>query len=179
MARAMSHRLRFEIADALFTRNATAAEVAKELGQPVARVRYLLRVMLEEGLIVAVEERKRRGAVERVYAAADFVLDLDEFAVLPEKVKDRINAEVIRMAVADAVKAQRAGTLNNRDNSAFVRFPLLVDERGWATLAKLHRELLDRVAEIRDECSERLSADTSRKAVPVISINLLFELPRP
>lgn len=175
----MSHRLRLEIADVLFARNASAAEVADQLGQPAARVRYLLRVMMEEGLVTPVEERKRRGAIERVYTAGDFILDLADFARLPANVKDRINAEVIRLAMSDAVKAQRAGTFNSRDDSAFVRFPLLVDEEGWAELAKIHREALDRVTRIRDESRERLSADASLKPAPVVSINLLFELPRP
>lgn len=177
-AKTMSHRLRLEIADALYTRNATAAEVADRLGQPVGKVRYLLRVMLEEGLVSSVEERKRRGAVERVYTTGDYILDEAEFARLPMKVRDRINAEVIRLAMSDAIKAQRAGTFNSRDNSAFVRFPLVVDERAWKALAELHEEVMDRVARIRDECQQRLSADPGLETIRVVSINFLFESPR-
>jgi DNA-binding transcriptional ArsR family regulator len=176
-AKAMSHRLRTEVLNVLFTRHATAAEIASELEQPVGRVRYQLRVMMEKGLVTPVEERKRRGAVERVYATGDHILDLEEFAGLPVAVKDRINAGVTRLAMSDAIKAQRAGTFNSRDDSAFVRFPLLADERGWSELAEIHQEVCDRVARVRDECRERLEADKTLKAIPAVSINLLFEAP--
>lgn len=177
--KAMSHRLRLEITDLLFSRDATAAEIAEALDQPVGRVRYMLRVLVEEGLIDTVEMRERRGALERVYSGSDFILSSAEAAALPMEVKEKINTAVIRNSMEDAVGAQRAGTLTNRDDSAFVRFPLLVDEPGWEELAKLHQEMLDRVIQIRDECRARLKVDEGADVTPAISINLLFETPDP
>ncbi len=50
------------------------ARIAAELGLDVRSVAYHVRVLKRLGCIELVETRQRRGAVEHVYRAADWVL---------------------------------------------------------------------------------------------------------
>jgi predicted ArsR family transcriptional regulator len=53
----------------------SATRLAAELGLPRQRVNYHLRELERAGLVRLVEERRRRGCTERIFAARSFVVD--------------------------------------------------------------------------------------------------------
>lgn len=88
---------------------ASATQLASELSLGRQRVNYHLRALEDAGLLVLVEERQRRGFVERILAAR-----ADAFVVDPA-VMGRRDAPTVRAAAQDRFSAEhlidRAGDI--------------------------------------------------------------------
>lgn len=66
MSRAL-HPTRIAIVAALRRGDASPVAISREIGETVGAVAYHVRMLRDAGLIVPVEQIKRRGAVETVY----------------------------------------------------------------------------------------------------------------
>jgi DNA-binding transcriptional ArsR family regulator len=89
----------------------SATQVAAELRLPRQRVNYHLRALEEAGLVALVEERQRRGCVERILAARAraFVVDPNVLgapatAAVAAEAQDRFSAEHLIHAAGDVVR---------------------------------------------------------------------------
>ena len=92
-AAAVLHPLRQQILRELAEPD-SASGLARRLGMPRQQLNYHLRLLEEQGLVMAVEERQRRGCVERLLrtVAASYVISpgtLGELATDPAQVQDR------------------------------------------------------------------------------------------
>jgi DNA-binding transcriptional ArsR family regulator len=85
---------------------ASAVQLAPELGLSRQRVNYHLRALEHAGLLELVEERRRRGCVERVLAArADgFVVDPAVMGAAPPPAQDRFAADHLVATAAGVVR---------------------------------------------------------------------------
>ena len=90
---------------------ASASELASELKQPRQRVNYHVRALESAGLIHLVEERQRRGCIERILAARAnaFVVDPSVMrsgapARPRPEAQDRFSAEHLIDAAGDVVR---------------------------------------------------------------------------
>jgi hypothetical protein len=68
-AKAVAHPLRATILNGLYDREASPAELAKEMGEPLPSVAYHVRELHKLGALALVRERQVRGAVEHIYTA--------------------------------------------------------------------------------------------------------------
>lgn len=75
LAKALSNDVRARALELLAGRAMSPTAIAAELGQDVRGVAYHVRVLKKLGCIDLVATRPRRGAVEHVYRAADWVRD--------------------------------------------------------------------------------------------------------
>jgi DNA-binding transcriptional ArsR family regulator len=89
----------------------SATQVAAELRLPRQRVNYHLRALEDAGLLDLVEERQRRGCVERILAARAraFVVDPNVLgapapAAVAAEAQDRFSAEHLIHAAGDVVR---------------------------------------------------------------------------
>src|ERR1700709_496434 len=69
LLRAISHPLRHRLLGMLDGRTASPNMLARELGLPLGRVSYTIRLPSDLGAIELVRTEPRRGALERFYAA--------------------------------------------------------------------------------------------------------------
>lgn len=76
LAKALSNGVRARALDLLAERAMSPTAIATELGLDVRGVAYHVRVLKKLGCAELVETRPRRGAVEHVYRAADWVRDV-------------------------------------------------------------------------------------------------------
>jgi DNA-binding transcriptional ArsR family regulator len=116
---------------------ASAAEVARRLGEPRQKVNYHLRVLESEGLAEPVDERRRRGFVERRLRAV---------------VPDRLSSAYL-LALASRL-AQDVATLRTRADAA---------GQGLATLALETEIRFASPADLR-VFSEELASEVARLA---------------
>lgn len=75
LAKALSNDVRAQALDLLAEGTWSPTAIAAELGLDVRGVAYHVRVLKKLGCIELVETRPRRGAVEHVYRAANWVLE--------------------------------------------------------------------------------------------------------
>jgi DNA-binding transcriptional ArsR family regulator len=75
LAKALSHEVRARALELIGTGAKSPSMIAEALELDVRAVAYHVRVLKKLGCIELVSTRSRRGAVEHVYRAADWVLD--------------------------------------------------------------------------------------------------------
>jgi DNA-binding transcriptional ArsR family regulator len=173
---AIAHRLRQRIMAVLVQRPASAAELAAELGLEADAVRYQLRRLQGWGMIEESESRRRRGALERYYVArnSELLFADEEHSRLDAGVNNRLAIEILRAGFADAVRSLAAGSFNSREDRALAWMPLLLDAEGWRELARLHADLIARVAELKRECERRL-CESGEQPLRAASILACYE----
>lgn len=88
----------------------SAASLAKRLELPRQQLGYHLRALEQAGLVRLVEERKRRGFVERVLVAAADAFVLDPAMLGPARAVDAQDAHAAAHLVAVAVNVVREVT---------------------------------------------------------------------
>src|SRR5690349_11388114 len=69
LLKAISHPLRHRLLSMLDGRTASPNELARELGMPLGRVSYHIRLLADLGAIELVDTQPRRGALEHFYRA--------------------------------------------------------------------------------------------------------------
>lgn len=75
LAKALSHDVRARALGLIVSSATSPKAISEELGVDLRSVAYHVRVLKNLGCIEPVETRPRRGAIEHVYRAADWVLD--------------------------------------------------------------------------------------------------------
>ncbi|WP_420451540.1 helix-turn-helix domain-containing protein [Ilumatobacter sp.] len=196
VARLLLDPLRSRVLAALATPG-SASTVAAELGETRQRVNHHLRTLEEHGLVRLVEERPRRGLVERiVVATSDAVLLAPSLAgdnaphVRPDDRRDERLASRYLLAIAarlvsevgDLARSARAAgrPLPTLTVDADVRFATAADRAEFAR--RLTATIHDLVAEFHDEAAPggrwhrlvvaahpRPTRDLERTAVPTVA----------
>lgn len=157
LAKALAHPLRGHILATLGDRIASPSEVARELGIDARDLNYHFGVLLEIGMIKLAHTKKRRGVLEHFYEldAPAVLVDEPGWSQLPEPVRARFSASLLRIAVDDAVDAIHAGTFDS-PHSHQSRTTMILDEQGRNDVFELMQATLERVLEVSRQCSKSL-----------------------
>jgi hypothetical protein len=131
--------------------------------------------MAEQGLVAVSREGKRRGVVQR-YFAAEVVPEVDHEGLEGVEGSQRlkITTHIVRAILADMSSAATSGKLERQGTSA-VRVPGLVDLQGWEELRRLCEEATERAKAIVEKAEPR--ADST--GLPVVFALLHFEASAP
>lgn len=158
VAKAFAHPLRVQILIILNERVASPNLLAQELDQSLNLVAYHVRVLEKYDCIELVDTKQRRGATEHFYRATrrQFLSD-SEWARMPESLRPGLSGAMLKSVFDDIEEAMTQGTLDEVEDRHLSRTPMVVDKQGWADVAALLSETLDRVLEIQAEASERLA----------------------
>jgi DNA-binding transcriptional ArsR family regulator len=143
---------------------ASATQVAAELGLGRQRVNYHLRALEQAGLLEVVEERQRRGEVERVLAArADaFVIDPAVMSGPGAEVQDRHAAEHLVQTAAGVVRdVTRMQSAAQREDKRLLTFTLET-EVAFAAPADIER-FTERLAAVLAAAAAEFHADGGRR----------------
>jgi len=177
LVRALGHPLRARALAGFNERTCSPKEVAAELGVPVSKLSYHVKVLRECGCIELVSTIPRRGATEHFYKGTtrSFFNDA-HWERLSKHTKNGISITGLKMIFDKAHAAVEAGTFDSRGERHLSCTPLVVDERGWGELEEILDEALGRVMEVQAESALRLAeseADGIRATVSILS----FESP--
>src|SRR3954462_5785827 len=127
LLRAISHPLRHRLLSMLDGRIASPNELARELGLPLGRVRYHIRLLNDLGAIELVRTEPRRGALEHYYKAVTSVwLSEGDWAKLPRAAGRGILGQSSHPIFADVPPAPPDGGFEH-PHSVVVLRPLQLD----------------------------------------------------
>lgn len=177
---ATEHPELLALADALAEAPLSAAQLAEDSGLPPDKVRKYLRIMKEKGLIESVRTEPHRGAVEHFYSpSGQMLIDPQELQDLTPADRRRIRGYILKRGMAEAIAAlvTKPGPRSlERVDNPLVRFPMLVDERGWAELVEIHMESLKKIDEAKERIEARLEEGDGER-FRATSLILFFEAP--
>lgn len=155
LLKAISHPLRHRLLSMLDGRTASPNELARELGLPLGRVSYHIRLLHDLGAIELVEAQPRRGALEHFYRAVTSAwFGEGDWAQLPRSARRGILGHNLQQIFDWVTVAAESGGFEH-PTSEVLRTSLALDEQGREDVSRLAREALDRVRAIDAEAAER------------------------
>jgi AcrR family transcriptional regulator len=113
---------------------------------------------------------------ERVRPPSKRLIEKPEWEEFSRPERERISAEVRDLIAGDIEGAVREKTFDSRIDRHLARVPLLLDEQGWAELAKLHTAIVSDTVDIQAKTLKRLE-ESGEQGVPARSVVYLFEMP--
>jgi DNA-binding transcriptional ArsR family regulator len=177
LSKVLGHWIRLKAWSIFAEREASTSDVAEEIGEPVSNVAYHVRMLRDLGWIEEVRSEQRRGAVEHYYRATHRpMLDDEVVAELDPLTRDAAASMAIEGSFADAMAAVRGGTITAREELHLSRTPMLLDEEGWKSVAKIFEEAFERMMDAQAESDERRS-QSGEEGIPVSASILYFEMP--
>jgi hypothetical protein len=183
---AMAHSLRADAFKVLTQREASAAEIVRELGLPkeeVTRVNYHVKHLVELGCAEPVGERRERGRrPATVYRATErSIIEEGEWNRFKEEnpvLAEHILTELMQVQLEDYAKALEAGTVGDDEHFHMTRTRRIFDPQGLVEGLDLLEETRQRMDEIERRAAERRAEDGT-DAIHASSSHALFKVPRP
>ena len=155
LLKAISHPLRHRLLGMLDGRTASPNELSRELGLPLGRVSYHIRLLHDLGAIELVATEPRRGALEHFYrAVASAWFGEGDWARLPRSARRGILGHNLQQIFAWVTPAAEGGGFEH-PTSEVLRTALELDEQGREDVSRLSRETLDRARAIGAEAAAR------------------------
>ncbi|SDT62379.1 transcriptional regulator [Jiangella sp. DSM 45060] len=142
---------------------ASATQLAAALGLPRQRVNYHLRVLEAAGLVELVEERRRRGCVERILRATPGAVVVDPAVMSAEltQMGDQFAAEHLVGVAADTVRdVARMQARADESGRRLLTFTIEAEVR-FAEPGDVH-EFTDELTEAVRQVVARFDADDGR-----------------
>jgi predicted ArsR family transcriptional regulator len=174
--KALAHPSRVHALQILNQRVASPKELAGEVGTSVGKMAYHVRELDKAGYIELVRTEPRRGATEHFYRAVKrAVFSDEEWAQVPEPVRDRIVGWQLRQTGELLTAALQSGSFERRDNRHHSLYEAMVDEQGWDEAMSLLAETMDRLNEIQATSAER-RLENEKPAIPMAVSVIGFEM---
>lgn len=176
LAKALTHPLRGHILLMLGERGvASPKEIGDALDIGVQEISYHVRSLKARALIRLVRTEQRRGVKEHYYELVEplVYVDDEDWKHLPRQIKARFSASLLKVLMADAVDALRAGTFN-RGDCHHSRLTMPVDAQGQREVVDVLNDALERLVEIQQGCAERMTLP-SDEAIPIAIYVSAFE----
>ncbi len=155
-------------------REASASEIADEMGETLNKVCHHIDVLKEAKCIEVTYTRRVGNRLQHFYKAnSRAFLDDAEWPKVPDSLKEPMRATLLRNVLDDAVEAVAEGTYDSIESAdAHMSWtPMILDTQGWGEMiAILDRALRDAV-EVQESTKERLIA--SGKAGTSCTVSIL------
>lgn len=144
LLRAISHPLRHRLLGMLDGRVASPNQLARELGLPLGRVSYHIRLLADLGAIELVRTEPRRGALEHFYRAVTSVwFSEGDWAKLPRSARRGVLGQNLQQIVGDVTAAVDRGGFDH-PASLVLRTSVRLDEAGLEEVSGLLRSAVER-----------------------------------
>jgi len=178
IAKALSHPMRARILMILNERVASPNEIADAIGERLPNVSYHVRALLELGTIELVDTAQRRGAIEHYYRAIvrPFFSDRD-WKRLPRSGRQAISDSILQIVWDDVSESIKAGTFESRTDRHLAHSRMVLDDEGWAEMAKLLNDVLSQVEKIESGSRSRLRKADNGAGIPTTFALMHFESP--
>lgn len=171
----VQHPIRVDALQILHEREASASDIARQIGEDLKKVGNHVKALADYGCIELVRTEKKRGADEHFYRASlRPCIGDEEWGLLSPEARREISALVFQAIVAEALAALRAGTFDSRPNRHLSWVPMKLDEEGWSELMKELEESLERIQDIKTRADERLCR-AGERGFPAIAAAMGFE----
>lgn len=175
----LGHSLRVRCLALLCDEPSSPRRLSNALDEPLSRVAYHVKILLETGLIELADTRPVRGAVEHIYRPVyPLILPEGLWAALPKSARQKIYADVLVDIDNDVTSSIQAGTFDARSDFHVSWTPLRLDDKGCRDLATKADRWLEEMVEVQAESAERLGEDKDAECVAISAALLIFESAR-
>ncbi len=155
LLKAISHPLRHRLLSLLDNRTASPNELARELGLPLGRVSYHIRLLAELGAIELVRTEPRRGALEHFYRAVTRGwFSEEDWARLPRSARRGIVGQSLQRIFSEVTAAVDAGGFDGPVSQVKLT-SLELDERGIEEVTQVLMSTAERLSRINAESADR------------------------
>jgi DNA-binding transcriptional ArsR family regulator len=155
LLKAISHPLRHRLLGLLDDRTASPNELARELGLPLGRVSYHIRLLADLGAIELVRTEPRRGALEHFYRAVTRGwFSEEDWARLPRAARRGIVGQSLQRIFSEVTAAVDAGGFDG-PASQVRSASLELDERGLEDVNAVLASTAERLNQINAESADR------------------------
>ena len=156
MIKALGHPLRQRILQLLNKQESSPSALAAELGEPIGKVAYHVKILLDHDAIELVRTRPVRGAVEHFYRAIERpYLDDQHWSKLPASVRRALFDQAMQQLWEHVVEGAEHGGFDPL--TAHVSWTSLdLDREGYEEVSRLLKTSLDRILEIEAEAAGRM-----------------------
>jgi DNA-binding transcriptional ArsR family regulator len=173
LLKAISHPLRHRLLSMLDGRTASPNELARELGLPLGRVSYHIRLLHDLGAIELVATEPRRGALEHFYRAVTSAwFGEGDWARLPRSARRGILGHNLQQIFSWVTSAAEGGGFDHA-TSQVLRVALELDEQGREEVSQLAREAVERARAIEAGAAARQAAGTDGKGRAITELTIL------
>gem|GEM_PF-2347689 len=171
----LGHPERLMIFSRLGERPWSTIELHEETGIPYETVRDHIRVLKGVGAVEQVghDSSPKRGR-RTLYRAERFYFTRDQWAELPEDVRDSGSSTFVELLTKDAVDALRSGDMESRADRALLRLPLWTDDEGAKEVEEIMVEAYEKVADVH---LRSLARRNGSGAPPVRLVTALLSFP--
>ncbi|HEX5592138.1 MAG TPA: hypothetical protein VFX35_02180 [Solirubrobacterales bacterium] len=175
----IQHPIRVDALAILNEREASASEIARQIGEDLKKVGNHVKALANHGCIELVRTEKKRGASEHFYKASlrPHIEDA-EWAQLSPKARHEISALVFQSIVAEVLASFRAQKFDSRLDRHLSWRSMKLDEQGWRELMEELRESVERIEDIAQKADERL-CERGENGFPAIAAAFGFERAMP
>lgn len=158
LIRALAHPLRVQILEVLTEQVASPNWLSERLDAGLSHVAYHTRALDRYGCLELVDTAQRRGATEHFYKALpySFVGNM-EWRKVPRSLRSAVTVATLQTFIDKVAVALEAGRMDDRDDTIFTWFPLLLDEQGWAEVNASMTEAIERAMDAQTRSKRRLS----------------------
>jgi DNA-binding transcriptional ArsR family regulator len=175
LVKALGHRMRVRILEALQGRTASPIELARDLRERVNTVGYHVNVLLEVDCIEQVSTRPKGGTIEHFYTARPrSFIGHQDWRRVPLSVRAGVTSEALRTFAAKIATAIDADTIDRREDTTLNWMPIIVDEQGWRETAEVLDRALRELQTVATTSRERLGGEAG---IPVVTGLAAFETP--
>jgi DNA-binding transcriptional ArsR family regulator len=177
---ALAHPTRVHALTVLNERIASPGEIAKELDRSVRHVTYHLERLEKLGCVELVGTEAGHGGgviVKRYRATQRPWFDRKAWRELDGTEQPGVTSAILANMNEDLAKAITAGTINEGDNH-ISRTPMVLDSESYEELLELLSDTLDRMLEIQEKATTRLTAQRGEQILTKVHL-IQFLSPQP
>jgi DNA-binding transcriptional ArsR family regulator len=173
LLKAISHPLRHRLLGMLDGRVASPNELARELGLPLGRVSYHIRLLHDLGAIELVNTEPRRGALEHYYRAVTRAwFGEGDWARLPRSTRRGILGHNLQQIFTWVTTSAEAGGFDH-PTSQVLRAALELDDEGREAVAQVARDAVERAREINEQSAVRRAKSPDAPAPVATELTVL------
>ena len=173
LLKAISHPLRHRLLGMLDGRVASPNELARELGLPLGRVSYHIRLLHDLGAIELVNTEPRRGALEHYYRAVTRAwFGEGDWARLPRSTRRGILGHNLQQIFTWVTTSAEAGGFDHA-TSQVLRAALELDDEGREAVAQVARDAIERAQEINEQAAARRASSPDGPAPVATELTVL------
>lgn len=169
----LAHPIRLKILKQAQLGEVSAKEAAQDLGEPIGKVSYHVRVLADAGLLERSRQTPRRGAVETHYRAkVSMNIDEDTWSAFGEDLRRPLLAATVQEWFSDMLQAIESGGLE-LDEAMIANAHFTADDAGLVELRAALDAHYTRLLDIEARIRERLRA-APETSVTEVNIGLAF-----
>lgn len=154
--KALNHPLRTEILAKLGEKAMSAKELEPVLDEPMTKIAYHCRTLLDYGFVEVAGKEQIRGAMKVKYRAITrMLLDGENWNRLSPETRNGISINAVDEVISRATDAIQGDTFDKRDERAVATFRMDADEEAWRQASEIVRNAYEQLFDVEAQAANR------------------------